>query len=102
MRKKNFHARLLHSLKISPPFTGAIPPCVQSRRDDMDSIEKLSCELISAEFPPLRQPKPEIVDRGTVRLGESCITAEFPPLRQPKPEIVDRGTVRLGESCITA
>jgi len=47
----------------------------------MDSIEKLSCELITAEFPPLRQPKPEIVDRGTVRLGESCITAEFPPRR---------------------
>jgi hypothetical protein len=29
----------------------------------------------------LRQPKPEIVDRGTVRLGDGCITAEFPPHR---------------------
>jgi hypothetical protein len=50
----------------------------------------------------LRQPKPDIVDLGTVRLGDGCITAEFPPLRQPKPEIVDRGAVRLGDGCITA
>jgi len=57
---------------------------------------------ITAGLPPLRQPKPEIADRGTVRLGSSCITANFPPLRQPKPEIADRGTVRLGSSCITA
>jgi hypothetical protein len=53
-------------------------------------------------FPPLRQPKPETADSGTVRLGVSCITAGFPPLRQPKPEIADSGTVRLGVSCITA
>jgi hypothetical protein len=32
-------------------------------------------------FPPLRQPKPEITDRGTVRLGSASITAAFPPLR---------------------
>jgi len=37
-----------------------------------------------------------------VRLGDACITAEFPPLRQPKPEIADRGAVRLGDACITA
>jgi len=53
-------------------------------------------------FPPLRQPKPEIADRGTVRLGSGSITAAFPPLRQPKPEIADRGTVRLGSGSITA
>jgi hypothetical protein len=52
-------------------------------------------------FPPLRQPKPEIADRGTIRLGSSCITTGFPPLRAPKPEIADRGNVRLGSSCIT-
>jgi hypothetical protein len=67
----------------------------------MNSTGRLICGSTTA-FPPLRQPKPEIADRGTVRLGESCITAAFPPLRQPKPEIADRGTVRLGESCITA
>jgi hypothetical protein len=53
-------------------------------------------------FLPLREPKPEIADRGTVRLGSSSITAGFPPLRQPRPEIADRGTVRLGSSSITA
>jgi hypothetical protein len=33
-------------------------------------------------FPPLRQPKSEIADPGTVRLGSGCITAAFPPLRR--------------------
>jgi hypothetical protein len=37
-----------------------------------------------------------------VRLGDGMITAGFPPLRQPKPETVDRGTVRLGDGMITA
>ena len=32
-------------------------------------------------FLPLREPKPEIADRGTVRLGSSSITAAFPPRR---------------------
>ena len=32
-------------------------------------------------FPPLRQPKPKIADRGIVRLGSGSITAAFPPLR---------------------
>jgi hypothetical protein len=68
----------------------------------MNSIKQLSCANTTAEFPPLRRPKPEIADRGTVRLGDSCITAVFPPLRRPKLEIADRGTVRLGDSCITA
>ena len=67
----------------------------------MNSTGRLICGSTTA-FPPLRQPKPEIADRGTVRLGDACITAEFPPLRQPKPEIADRGTVRLGDACITA
>ena len=85
---------------------------------------RLGDGMITAEFPPLRQPKPEIADRGTVRLGDGMhhgrlpaiaaaqardrrsrhgaarrrlITAGFPPLRQPKPETVDRGTVRLGD-----
>jgi hypothetical protein len=67
----------------------------------MNSTLRITCGCTTA-FPPLRQPKPEITDRGTVRLGDSCITAAFPPLRQPKPEIADPGTVRLGDSCITA
>jgi len=66
----------------------------------MNSIGRLFCGSTTA-FPPLRQPKPEIADRGTVRLGSACITGGFPPLRQPKPEIADRGTVRLGSACIT-
>jgi len=37
-----------------------------------------------------------------VRFGDGCITAEFPPLRQPKPDTADRGTVRFGDGCITA
>jgi hypothetical protein len=32
-------------------------------------------------FPPLRQPKPEIADRGAVRLGSGSITGGFPPRR---------------------
>jgi hypothetical protein len=68
----------------------------------MNSIKQLSCAKTTAEFPPLRQPEPEIADRGTVRFGDGCITAEFPPLRQPKLEIADRGTVRFGDGCITA
>jgi len=30
----------------------------------------------------LRQPKPEIADRGAVRLGSGSITAPFPPLHR--------------------
>jgi hypothetical protein len=47
----------------------------------MNSTERLFRGSINAAFPPLRQPKPEIADRGTVRLGDACITAEFPPRR---------------------
>jgi hypothetical protein len=69
----------------------------------MTSTKRLpNISVTAAAFPALRQPKPEIADRATVRLGDSCITAAFPPLRQPKPETADRGTVRLGDSCITA
>jgi hypothetical protein len=50
----------------------------------------------------LQRPKPEIADRGTVRLGGGIITSEFPPLQPPKPEIADSGTVRLGGGIITA
>jgi len=52
--------------------------------------------------PALQLPKPEIADRGTVRLGSCGITASFPALQPPKPEIADRGTVRLGSCGITA
>ena len=48
----------------------------------MNSIKRLTCGSITAGFPPLRQPKPEIADRGTTRLGAGCITAGFPPLRR--------------------
>ena len=47
----------------------------------MNSTENLTCGSITADFQPLRQPKPEITDSGTVRLGLSCITAGFPPHR---------------------
>ena len=66
----------------------------------MNSTERLTNGSTVTGFPPLRQPKPEIADRGTVRLGDSCITAAFPPLSQP--ETGERGTVRLGDPCITA
>jgi len=52
--------------------------------------------------PALQPQKPEIADRGTVRLGGGVITAEFPSLQPPKPEIADRGTMRLGGGVITA
>ena len=69
----------------------------------MTSTKRLpNISVTAAAFPPLRQTRPEIADRGTARLGDSCITAVFPPLRQTRPEIADRGTVRLGDACITA
>jgi hypothetical protein len=59
-------------------------------------------KLTEKTMPALKAPKPEIEDRGTVRLGNGSITAEFPPLKQPGPEIADRGTIRLGNGSITA
>jgi hypothetical protein len=47
----------------------------------MTSTRRLPSTSVTLTFPPLRQPKPEIADRGTVRLGDSCITAAFPPHR---------------------
>src|ERR1700758_5558513 len=91
MRKKNFHDGLLRSLRISRSLTMSNFALRQSRRDMMNSTERLTRGSITAGFPALRQPKPEIVDRGAVRLGSGNITAAFPPLRQPKPEIVDPG-----------
>jgi hypothetical protein len=45
----------------------------------MNSTEQLTYGSITADFPPLRLPKPEIADRGTVRLGSGMITAGFAP-----------------------
>ena len=47
----------------------------------MNSTKRPTCRWITAGFPPLRQPKLEIADRGIVRLGSSGITADFPPRR---------------------
>jgi hypothetical protein len=47
----------------------------------MNSNKRLTRGSMITAFPPLRQPKPEITDRGAVRLGYSGITAGFPPLR---------------------
>ena len=47
----------------------------------MNSTERLTRGSITAGLPPLRQPTPEIVDRGAVRLGSGNITAAFPPRR---------------------
>jgi hypothetical protein len=52
--------------------------------------------------PALQLPKPEIADRGTVRVGAGVITSELPQLKRPSPEIADRGSVRLGAGVITA
>jgi hypothetical protein len=54
------------------------------------------------EAPALQSPRPEIADRGILRLGAGVITSELPPLKRPNPEIADRGTVRLGAGVITA
>ena len=47
----------------------------------MTSTQRLPSTSTNAAFLALRGPKPEIADRGTVRLGDSCITAAFPPHR---------------------
>ena len=44
----------------------------------MNSTERLTNGSTVTGFPPLRQPKPETGDRGTVRLGDACIAAAFP------------------------
>ena len=47
----------------------------------MNLIDCPSRGSLTTGFPPMRQPKPEIADRGTVRLGDACIAAEFPTAR---------------------
>src|SRR6266446_6941039 len=81
IKEKNFHAGFLPGLRVSSSLTGAILLHLQWRRDDMTSTQRLPSISINAAFPPLRQPRPEIADRGTVRLGDANITAEFPPRR---------------------
>ena len=79
-------------------ITAGFPPLRQPKPETADpGTVRLGDGNITAGFPPLRQPKPETADPGTVRLGDGNITAGFPPLRQPKPETADPGTVRLGE-----
>ena len=39
---------------------------------------------------------------STKRTTRGSMTTAFRAVRQPKSEIADRGTVRLGSSCITA
>ena len=48
----------------------------------MNSTEQRTNGSTATGFPPLRQPRSEIADRGTMRLGDCCIAAEFPPLRR--------------------
>ena len=43
----------------------------------MNSTNRLTRQTMMNAFPALRQPEPEIADRGTVRLGSGCITASF-------------------------
>ena len=81
MRKKIFHDALLRSLRISRSLTMSNFALRTIGRDKMNSTERLTRGLITLGFPPLHQPKPETVDRGTVRLGDGCITAAFPPRR---------------------
>jgi hypothetical protein len=102
LRKKIFHARFERVLRFCPSLTRAILLTGSTRRDEMNSTENLTRGPTTGGFPPLRQPKPETADTGTVRLGSGNITAGFPPLRQPKPETADTGTVRLGSGNITA
>ena len=80
-REKFFHVAFLRRLRISRSLAGAILLYAQSRRDAMNSTDSQTCGLITAGFPPLRQPKPEIADRGAVRLGSGSITGGFPPRR---------------------
>ena len=47
----------------------------------MNLIDCPSRGSLTTGFPPMRQPKPEIADRGTVRLGDACIAAQFPTAR---------------------
>jgi hypothetical protein len=101
IKGKNFHAGFLRGLRVLPSLTGALLLHLQWRRDEMTSTKRLTF-VSTAAFPPLRRPKPEIADRGTLRLGSGNITAAFPSLRRSKPDIADRGTLRLGSGNITA
>ena len=47
----------------------------------MNLIDRPNCGSLTTDAPPLRQPKPETADRGTVRLGSGMITAGFPLTR---------------------
>jgi HTH-type transcriptional regulator/antitoxin HigA len=51
-----------------------------------DATRGLSQDQAREGPATLAAPKPEIVDRGKVRIGNSGFPACFPPLRQPKSE----------------
>jgi hypothetical protein len=81
IKEENFHAGFLHDLRVSSSLTGAILLHLKWSRDEMTSTQRLPNISITAAFPRLRQPKPEVADRGKLRLGSGNITAAFPALR---------------------
>ena len=46
----------------------------------MTSTKRLPNISVTAAFPPLRQPKPETADRGTLRLGSGGGLSRFGPM----------------------
>jgi hypothetical protein len=52
-------------------------------------------------FPTLHPVGDEVVDPGTVRLGDRMVSDEFPTLHQSDEDVTDTGTVRLGDGMIS-
>ena len=81
VRKKYFHAGLLLRLRISLSFNKGSFALRLIEEREMNSTSPLTCGTLATTLPPLRQPKPETADHGTVRLGSGMITAGFPAHR---------------------
>jgi len=56
----------------------------------------------TSKSPHLSQPKPDIADSGTVRLGSSTHSADLPTLKLSDRNVADKGAIRLGSSTHSA
>jgi hypothetical protein len=74
LRRKQAKEWRIEGMEI---FWGMRPSLLQCppRRDAANLTNQLTYGSMMAAFPPLRRPKPEIADPGTVRLGSGCSAA---------------------------
>ena len=91
-RSRHGAARRRHDHRRLP---AAAPAQARDRRPRHGAARRRLASRPGSRRCASPSPRPPIAARCAS--ATACITAEFPPLRQPKPEIADRGTVRLGD-----